>query len=1649
MAAQARKALSARARRKRRYRVLCVLASVVVFCTTYALILPAITLERDLICGQEEHSHGEGCYDGDEILICGLEEHIHAEDCYEGGAAGPPEETPVDPLPEEGPDEEGPPVPSGEPQSEEETAGTEPAPLESAYVYEDNAIIAEVILEEGSTVPEGALLSVRPILDTDADYDYEALVWEAEETAAREAASILFYDISFYTEDEEYIPVEDTATVSLRFKETVPAEAVEDVSVLHFQAEDELPVMLEEVDVERDENDALSMLTFQTEGFSVFAVMTAADSGVSAQADSASSFALTYGEYTITFKIQDASGNPIEGTYNDIAASGATRYIFGESQSGTGGSIKENLAPKIDGYSYVQATYEAGNATTNVYSVATTGYDNNSFTDAFRIYSSEPITSGQWYTRSGSAEIALIYTEDTDISGTYAIVNRKSGFNSGVAMLADNQGDTDNTNRAGKTVSVVQSEGKYYVTDSTVTLWTFEKQSNGSYHISAEVNGATKYLTIGSADSSPVTLSDTPQNIIVTMGSGDYEGMFRLTNESGIAVNLFGGSASQGFGSYSDSSANEWQTLCGTTGTGSFLLYDLNISLDHVGSHAIGNGSWERSPELMSADGEEAQDTAQTIGPEAVLLYGPGEPGESGCFSYINTVRLEIRQKLGNAGKEFRFEGWAAEAGGETYLFPKGASARLGNDGKIYIMDVDGTERSLEAGSTLTAQWTEVSDIVMFFVNYTGTILDTEGNISGRNQKDFTGIVGIGRVYYGKQQAGHDNIFGNDANEQIRMKFVNAFDPDDPETQVVMEYVTVYDENVTQNSTAQDPQKSGSGYELYQNAVGINDTELETALLHFIQQNANVSIKVSAADNKNNPQIENENATTDNYSVRWYVMKEQSDGWHIDGVLVAKTAEITVTKTFSGLTDAQVKGILGSGTDSDYQMPVQLGKELQDYITMHPVNTAESAGQYHYYGQEQNAEGSAGQSYAWVLNAITDEQYTLSEENYTLNGYDVSTIAVNYFKDENGRTQVAYGYEPTTGELTTESGEVREVIGGETMAVSFNNFYTPTGTGAFAITKRAAGTGSGDTGGVLQGAEFTLTGPEGDGSKTTTAVSNSRGSAYFSGLEPGTYILQETKAPEGYAASSQTWTVEVENVNGKVTVTLYGNDGNGARTGVGTVCYDGGVKQSYVVENEPASSTIRVTKNFSGLSAVEMERLVQNSVDTNTSGTPYYIWLQGNIGAGGTIDGEGSTRAKLYLHDASRGQDGFTFTWMVTNLAVADADGKSISYRISENNYLIDGYMDTVITASVNDKDQILDVNRDLKCADFQTTFHTDQSDQIELTNHYTNTFTLTLQKMDSLTREPLANAVFDVYGPFREATDSSKRITYKDEDGRTRTAYYIDTITADESGIAVKDDLNLSSTDSNTFVYVINESFSPEGYASLDEPIAQTVTVTTDGYFNGVYMADVPNVKEENFVHRTLDTVKEWNPSAPAGVEVTLELYQVSHYKRGTSLEETADAVKVAEAVLNGTADQETGDPDGAPSAYEAEPWVARWMNLPSANAEEYAETGEHYHYFVREIPSAGSYTVSYTCYDADGSTPDGAFQKLRTESGETVDGVLIADMDEAYTVSITNTVYFELPETGGQGTFPYVGGGALMMAFSLLYRHLLRRKRERRSAR
>lgn len=87
-------------RRKRWNKIVALLVCVVVFCTIYALVLPAITMEQD-ICDLPEHTHSGSCYGEDGALICTQKEHQHGDACLPSEPAVEAVHTPGKPSEDE------------------------------------------------------------------------------------------------------------------------------------------------------------------------------------------------------------------------------------------------------------------------------------------------------------------------------------------------------------------------------------------------------------------------------------------------------------------------------------------------------------------------------------------------------------------------------------------------------------------------------------------------------------------------------------------------------------------------------------------------------------------------------------------------------------------------------------------------------------------------------------------------------------------------------------------------------------------------------------------------------------------------------------------------------------------------------------------------------------------------------------------------------------------------------------------------------------------------------------------------------------------------------------------------------------------------------------------------------------------------------------------------------------------------------------------------------------------------------------------------------------------------------------------------------------------------------------------------------------
>ncbi|MCD7882408.1 MAG: hypothetical protein LUI87_01670 [Lachnospiraceae bacterium] len=1580
-----------------------------------------------------------------------------------------------------------------ETETETETESESESETEThLYTYEDDNMLVEVSLPEDSSVPEDAVLTVTVI--TNEDDTYEDLAEQAESAVEGEIEEVYFYDISFFIVDdengtEEYLPVSDEATVTLTYKEKTLAQEDSNasVSVLHYEEDAAEPVVLEEVELTGDGESELETLTFQTEGFSVYAVVTVVDSTTSEQVTVTDVSDLNGNSYVIvsrtgTYEMTstEMTNGMVKGAFASTALEDLTQWTF--TQSGSGYIISSGDSWLVmDSNGYLSLTTNSGDATEFTVSVVTesgyegmitisaapgggtTYYINNWSNDD----ATQPFRGYNYADDHGNYLILYTVTTNTadddevlatDLNGkSYAIVNlNTSGREYALSSTAYSGGGL-----SGDAVSEVDgvTEGRTYVVGDELTLWTFESTgTDGVYNIYTTVNGEKQYLQITGTSRGSVYTSTTPMAITVTLGTGTFEGQVRLSTADGD-LNWYGANPSAGdvFGGWYEYNNNDYMTLCEvkTTGT-SLLLYDLNLGGGVSLDTASGSGWYAYSDTTSTWAASDTPAVTSTIqevtGNGSETLYSILNEGDNGYCTYVSGQRLDVAKQLiadgKSPGKEFRFDGWKAtvtdDSGAEvTYYFAEDATIKgtVTENGITYILidDTDGVERKLPSETVLTGMWTEISDIVMFFVNYSGTVLDVEGDVTGRNSNEFTEIIAIGHVYFGSTRVGTDGTFATDSDEDIRAVFANTVDLTSEYVQLVIDYATIYDSSAS------------NGYSYYNEAEGINPSELEAYLLTFIQQNSNVQIKISTSDNSNNPTIDNANATAENYSVRWYVLKEQNDGWHVDGVMVAKTVEMTLTKNFYGITETEVDAMLSDGTlqtetdanknvtvtdTSTFWFPLKLNG--QDYLNI----SAKSDSQYKYDGKQGDEL-----SYQWVLHLVQDELYSLEEKNYSVSGYDVSTILTHTYSS-NGSETTESATSTTTADLS------QSVKGGASESLIFANFYTKPSTGALAVQK------VNESGSNLSGAVFTLYSDAAMQYPVTTAqaasataTSDSFGVAYFYNLAEGTYYLKETTAPTGYVASTTTWKVVVSVSGTDVTVTLYESDDNGIyadETGytgtastTGTICYSyssGGFIQYLEVENKKQPDTLEITKTFSGLTNAQMQAIYNASTSdndydpltgTSTSGNytiaPYYIELK---------DDENNTIKTLYLQDATSSTT-YSYTWLLTEDDLSNEDLYQIWTAI-ENNYKYADYTDTTVAAQVNGTSQTVSVDLTSGTASViadLSTVTAGGSNSITIENTYKNTFTLSLSKVDSVTGEALAGAEFKIYGPYSESTNTKDSITYTSNQ-TVYTLYYIDTITSGADGTATIDGLTLSNG-ANVFAYVLDESVAPAGYTASTGPIVIEVTVDDDDYSAGVYSVTMPNTKVT-----TLTAKKVWstNASSTPDTPVTLVLYRQSSDGKVT---ETVGSI-----TLDGTAD-DTG---------ETAAWEALWEDLEvydGTKTEDPAGSGTYTYgtwtYYLREETVNGyettyslDYTNANTAYTVAGTesltVSDGNSGTVTVEAVEATMGISTLNTVTLRAVTVINSAVYELPKTGGTGEWPCYLAGALMAAVTLLiYKYII----------
>ena len=239
------------------------------------------------------------------------------------------------------------------------------------------------------------------------------------------------------------------------------------------------------------------------------------------------------------------------------------------------------------------------------------------------------------------------------------------------------------------------------------------------------------------------------------------------------------------------------------------------------------------------------------------------------------------------------------------------------NSGKIkaeYSVD-SFSEFVVTYSNVNTSKWkTEVK----FYINKNSYIANSSSGGNGDTMKEnFTGSVGSSKVSM----------------------------PEDADT-----YPYTIEEASDGKSTAYiviQGDQTGSAYAVDQKIRNLPDTPYDGFSVEKIPSDAEVleKIKTGTVDVKVNGHVVNaSDLTTDNFQVRWYVLKyNTTDQWHIDGILVPKSGRLKITKTFKGLSSDDISQLSGhfainvAGTtsygDNQYSLSLDKGTASSDKKT--------------------------------------------------------------------------------------------------------------------------------------------------------------------------------------------------------------------------------------------------------------------------------------------------------------------------------------------------------------------------------------------------------------------------------------------------------------------------------------------------------------------------------------------------------------------------------------------------------------------------------------------------------------------------------------------------------------------------------------------
>lgn len=521
---------------------------------------------------------------------------------------------------------------------------------------------------------------------------------------------------------------------------------------------------------------------------------------------------------------------------------------------------------------------------------------------------------------------------------------------------------------------------------------------------------------------------------------------------------------------------------------------------------------WQHKIGQFEPSVQAPQQSAMVKGKKTLLV----EPGD-GDYTLLapDIDRIEVKltgEKANDRSLFYSFLGWRVANITEEVLLQPGTKLTAadlqhytGSDGEV----------------TLRAKWSGEDKLkrpitTHFFLHLNGEIRGSvDDGVQWEDQKDYTPAL------YTIRMLGADNIPAEYSNKNaegvVKPLVARATNGDN-----------AYAVDDTIRNMVNNPVQGGR----------LEDLPNEETIFAYLRAHSDtITMKVDGVE------IPAEMLNSDYFQIRWNMVKfEHSDGWHIDGVLVAKRTRFFVAKTFAGDAEAikQVRDkflITVSHTEN--------GSSVTDFtLVPQPAKAVTEQGKLGYTRYDAEAD-----TYTWEVPAQQRRDYTIKETGHTLQG-DKWRVNNRYLirNHPQGLSGGYQDYPEESGITITAAAYGNDVPNTAVQTVALQNIYV--GIGTLTVKTQDSITGNG-----LAKVEYKLSRPGGaevvlyrKPNTTLYSVVQEEGyteqiadckiiadaSGFFTiRLEEGTYTLTEV-LPTGYFGPGTVQVTVAQNTGGNI-----------------------------------------------------------------------------------------------------------------------------------------------------------------------------------------------------------------------------------------------------------------------------------------------------------------------------------------------------------------------------------------------------------------------------------------------------------------------------------------------------------------------------------